>query len=194
MEKYYANFTITHGENATEIQRCMFSEESKYANVQEFWIDNVWQKHGVRYLSVQDYIDVVYNAPKGGNPWLLIFALTPYNDPRNDHKMALIMLKRVLCAKKAYGDHLNVGLLDSINAEFVRHAFDLDNRRMGETATHIALVHDGVVHYTAASQHPAQAIAQLIDSRGTKMAVNHESVPYPVNEITIYWQYFLKDL
>lgn len=81
---------------------------------------------------------------------MLIFALTPYNDPRPDHKMSIIMLKRVLCAKKAYGDNLNVGLIDSINAEFVRHAFDLDNRRMGETATHIALVHDGVVHYTAA--------------------------------------------
>lgn len=26
------------------------------------------------------------------------------------------------------------------------------------------------------------------------MAINHESVPYPVNEITIYWHYFLKDL
>ena len=120
MERYYANFTRDHGENATAIQRCMFSDESKFANVQEFWIDNVWQKHGVRYLSVQDYIDYVYNAPKGGNPWLLIFALTPYNDPRADHKMGLIMLKRVLCAKKAYGDHLNVGLVDSINAEFVR--------------------------------------------------------------------------
>ena len=26
------------------------------------------------------------------------------------------------------------------------------------------------------------------------MAVSYESVPYPVNEITIFWQYFLKDL
>lgn len=33
MEKYYANFTITYGENATAVQRCMFSEESKNSNV-----------------------------------------------------------------------------------------------------------------------------------------------------------------
>jgi len=194
MERYYANMTRDHGENATKIQRCMFSEESKSGNVQEFWIDNVWQKVGVRYFSVQDYIDHVYNAPKGGNPWLLIFALTPYNDPRPDHKMSLIMLKRVVCAKKAYGDNLNVAMLDSINAEYVREAFDLDSRRMGQHATHIALVHDGMVYYTASKQHGAEAIAALIDSRGEKTAINHESVPYPVNEITIFWQYFLKDL
>jgi hypothetical protein len=108
--------------------------------------------------------------------------------------MALIMLKRVTCAKKAYGDNLNVGMLDSINAEFVREAFDLDSRRMGPTATHIALVHDGKVYYTASFQHGAEAISALIDSRGAKTAINHESVPYPVNEITIFWQYFLKDL
>ena len=194
LEKYYANITRDHGENAGAMQRCMFSDESKNGNVQEFWIDNVWQKVGVRYLSVQDYIDHVYYAPKGGNPWLLIFALTPYNDPRPDHKMSLIMLKRVVCAKKVYGDSLNVGLVDSINAEFVREAFDLDSRRMGTTATHIALVHDGIVHYTASFQHGAEAIAELIDSRGAKTAINHESVPYPVNEITIFWQYFLKDI
>jgi hypothetical protein len=52
MERYYANMTRDHGENATAIQRCMFSDESKLGNVQEFWIDNVWQKAGVRYLSV----------------------------------------------------------------------------------------------------------------------------------------------
>ena len=42
LEKYYANMTRDHGENATAIQRCMFSDESKLANVNEFWIDNVW--------------------------------------------------------------------------------------------------------------------------------------------------------
>jgi hypothetical protein len=52
MERYYANLTRDHGENATAVQRCMFSDESKLANVQEFWIDNMWQKAGVRYLSV----------------------------------------------------------------------------------------------------------------------------------------------
>lgn len=57
------------------------------------------------------------------------------------------MLKRVMCAKRAYGDNLNVGLIDHINAEFVKAAFDLDTRRMGESASQIALVYDGKVFY-----------------------------------------------
>jgi hypothetical protein len=53
MELYYANFTRDYGENATNVQRCMFSDASRNGNVNEFWIDNVWQKEGVRYLSTQ---------------------------------------------------------------------------------------------------------------------------------------------
>jgi hypothetical protein len=92
--------------------------------------------------------------------------MTPYSHARNDHKMSLIMLKRVMCAKIAYGDNLNVGLVDAITGEFIRESFDLDSRRMGDTATHIALVNDGTVYYTSAYQHGAEVIAALIDSRG----------------------------
>jgi len=99
-------------------------------------------------LSEQDYIDYVYSAPKGSTPWLLLFGLTPYHDPRPDHKYALIMLKRVLCAKKAYGDNLNVGLLDHIGAEMVKQSMDLDNRMMGEAASALVFVKDGKVYYT----------------------------------------------
>jgi len=42
MEKYYANFAVDYGENAANVQRCMFSEESRFANVNEMWIDNWW--------------------------------------------------------------------------------------------------------------------------------------------------------
>jgi len=52
-----------------------------------------------------------------------------------------------MCAKRAYGDNLNVALIDNIHAEFVKAAFDLDTRRMGESASQIALVHDGKVYY-----------------------------------------------
>lgn len=49
--------------------------------------------------------------------------------------------------------------------------------------------------YTAPANHDAEMLAKFVDSRGRNGTVNVQSpIPYPVNEITIFWEYLKKDL
>lgn len=105
------------------------------------------------------------------------------------------MLKRVMCAKMVYGKNINVGIVDSIKTEFIRESFDFDVRRLGDKATQLVLIADNQVFYTAPANHDAEMLAKFVDSRGRNGTVNVQSpIPYPVNEITIFWEYLKKDL
>lgn len=98
---------------------------------EDFWIDNEWQSDGVRMLTTQDYIDYVYNWKASDKPWILLISKTPYGGSSGDFKSALMILKRMTCLKKAFGDEINVGLIDTYKEEYVREAFDPETHRMG---------------------------------------------------------------
>ena len=69
---------------------------------EEFWIDNMWQRLGVRKLDQQMYEQHVFPNKPGDKPWLLFFGKTPYGGPDSDFHAVLILLKRVACVKDAY--------------------------------------------------------------------------------------------
>lgn len=80
---------------------------------EEFWMDNQWQKFGVRKLSQADYEKYVVTNKPGDKPWLLFFGRTPYGGPDGDFHSTLILLKRVACVKEAFGAEVNVGIIDT---------------------------------------------------------------------------------
>jgi hypothetical protein len=61
--------------------------------------------------------------------------------------MFFILLKRMVCTKIAFGDKINVGILDVFQNEYVREMFDPDISRAGDQAPMVFLVKDGLVHH-----------------------------------------------
>jgi hypothetical protein len=82
-------------------------------------MNNYWQTVGVRYITEEVYTEHIYGQTSD-KPWLLFFGKTPYGGPDGDFDMSLILFKRVVCTKIAFGDALNVGLVDVLKNEFVR--------------------------------------------------------------------------
>jgi hypothetical protein len=113
---------------------------------EEFWMDNLWQRMGVRKLSQADYEKHVFTNKAGDKPWLLFFGRTPYGGPDGDFHSTLILFKRVVCVKEAFGDALNVGLIDTYQEEMIREAYDPDISRVGPSAPFIVLIKDGTAH------------------------------------------------
>ncbi len=116
---------------------------------EDYWMDNEWQSVGVRMLTTQNYIDYVYNYQANDKPWMLFIGKTPYGGPDGDFKSALMLLKRITCMKKAYGDELNVALVDTFKEEFVREAFDPEVHRMGAGAPLVVVVKVGTVYHSS---------------------------------------------
>ncbi len=80
---------------------------------------------------------------------MLFIGKTPYGGPDGDFKSALMLLKRITCMKKAYGDELNVALVDTFKEEFVREAFDPEVHRMGAGAPLVVVVKGGTVYHSS---------------------------------------------
>ena len=115
-------------------------------DAEEFLIDNFWQKQGVYRLNQESYIKHVYGQTSD-KPWILFFGKTPYGGPDGDFNAFMILFKRVVCTKMAFGDKLNVALIDIFRDEFVREAFDPDVSRMGAGAPLVVLIKDGKAHH-----------------------------------------------
>lgn len=108
-------------------------------------MDNLWQQWGVRQLTTQQYIDYVYNVASD-KPWIILFGKTPYGGPNGDHT-TLILMKRIMCVKKGYGNEINVAFVDNFKEEFVREAFDPEVHRMGSGAPLVVVVKNGTVYH-----------------------------------------------
>lgn len=115
----------------------------------------------MRLLSEKDYIDLVYGQ-KSDKPWLILMGNTPYGAPAGDFSVMYILLKRIICAKLAWGDAVNVAFMDVYQSEYVRKAFDPDISRMGENCPMVIYVKDGIVHHLNQANHEAVALSNLI--------------------------------
>ena len=91
----------------------------KDAGGEEFWIDNLWQTEGVRMLDETQYTELVYGQ-KSSKPWLIYIAKTPYGGAEGDFNPSAMLLRRIVCIKKTFGDEVNVALMDLFKSEFVR--------------------------------------------------------------------------
>lgn len=153
---------------------------------EEFWMDNQWQKMGVYRLSTEDYIKHVYGN-SNGKPWLLFLGKTPYGGPDGDFNTHLILFKRVACVKQVFGDDLNVGLIDVFHSEYIREAFDPDISRMGSGAPLVVFIKDGTAHHLKQGNHDAKFLARVVTEQ--EGVIQTEPTPYPVNSVTVYWEY-----
>ena len=61
--------------------------------------------------------------------------------------MAEDLLRKLYCAKLAFGDELNVGFLDYKVSEFVKESMDLNAVKYGEAISRHVIVKDGIVHH-----------------------------------------------
>jgi hypothetical protein len=117
-----------------------------------------------------------------------MFGKTPYGAADAEFNTAFILFKRVVCAKIAMGDRVNVAFMDTFQSEYVRAAFDPDVSRMGEGAPMCIYVKDGIVHHLQQRNHKAEELVMLLVS-GTYGVLQTEPIPYPVNKYTIFWEY-----
>lgn len=101
-------------------------------------------------------------------------------------------MKKLYCAKKVYGDKLAVGFVDYGVDEFVKEAFDLDKRRLGQMAASLVFIKEGTVYHTKQHNHSPDVLANIINHQLN--TTRQQSVPYPVNSVTIYWEYLKNDL
>ena len=159
---------------------------TKDMTAEEMYVDNFWQTSGVRILTTQDYIDYIYGQ-KSDKPWLLLIGKTPYGGNRGDQNMFFILLKRMVCTKIAFGDRVNVGILDVFQNEYVREMFDPDISRAGDQAPMVFLVKDGFVHHPQQKNHDTRDLSELLITG--KGILQSEPIPYPVNKYTVYWEY-----
>ena len=137
-------------------------------------------------LDKQMYIEHVYRQ-SSTKPWLIFFGKTPYGGPDGDFNIALILLKRVACTKKAFGDQLNVAIVDIFMNEHVREAFDPDISRAGSGAPLVVLVKNGSVYHVKQGNHDGKFLARLVQYQ--EGLTIKRPIPYPLNSVTIYWEY-----
>lgn len=102
----------------------------KDAGAEEFWVDNLWQKEGIRMLNEAQYTELVYGQ-KSDKPWLIYIAKTPYGAAESDFTPSTMLMRRIVCIKRTFGDEVNVALMDLYRSEFVRQSFDPDVSRAG---------------------------------------------------------------
>jgi len=119
---------------------------------------------------------------------LIIIAGTPYGSSSSDTNTFFIMFKRIVCAKVAAGDSVNVGFIDHYQSEFVKQAFDPDVSRMGSRAPFVIYVKDGIVHHTQQKNHNIVELTRMLTDH-TFGLYQKEPIPYPVNKYTVIWEY-----
>lgn len=175
------------GEEAGIAKLCQHTTV-KEMTAEQMYVDNFWQQSGVRFLTTEDYIEYIYGQ-KSDKPWLLLIGKTPYGGSTGDQNLFFIILKRLVCTKIAYGDQINVGILDVFQNEYVREMFDPDISRIGDQAPMLFLVKDGRVHHPAQKNHDVRDMADIITNTTGKAIISSEPIPYPVNKYTVLWEY-----
>jgi hypothetical protein len=107
----------------------------------------VWKSVGVEYISVEKYIDKIYNKD---DTWLLCFGSAPKEYtwlPEGGYKNTEMFLEKLMCTKETYGNKLKVGFIEYGRGETIKEAFDFNDRRMQETAPVCALVKNRIVYH-----------------------------------------------
>lgn len=72
----------------------------------------MWKSVGVEYISVEKYIDKIYNKD---DTWLLCFGSAPKEYtwlPEGGYKNTEMFLEKLICTKETYGNRLKVGFIE----------------------------------------------------------------------------------
>lgn len=156
-----------HGPDAAKIRECVLrigSRGSESISVEDIWVDKKLEKQGLYRIDEEAYIKWIYGAKEGSTPWLLMFAWTPYGTPKNVFQTTELMMKKLHCTKEAFGDRLNIGFLDYGKDEFVKEAFDIENRRLGQMASVVVFIKDGVVYHTRQNNHSPEVFSAIVNT------------------------------
>jgi len=119
---------------------------------------------------------------------MLFIAKTPYGGPEADFSFTTMLLKTLMCVKKAIGNEIEVIMMDQFKSEFVREAYDPDISRIGDGGPLVMYIKDGLVYHLKQGNHDIFKLIRMFENP-EEVAVNTEPVPYPVNRLTIYWEY-----
>lgn len=186
-------YKADYGQIAFDIRKCLIDEEHKNYTPQEWWVDRVWKSKGVEYLGADKYIEKVYNKPK--SKWLLCFGSAPKEytwQPEGRYANTEMFLEKMMCAKKIYGDTLNVGFIEYGRGEKIKEAFDFNDRRMQEQSPICALIDGNLVYHTRQYNWDSEQMTAFIDEPHEGQT-HTQSVPYPVNDITIKFEYWKRE-